>query len=61
MNDTVWVVFAGTVALWLTVIGVPLPGGVIVAVTVPVCAVAVKLVTSVLTVSAALDKSAASD
>ena len=60
-NDTVWVVFAGTVTLWLTVIGVPLPGGVIVAVTVPVCDDAVKFVTSVLTVSAALDRSAASD
>ena len=34
MNDTVWVVLAGTVTFWLTVIGVPLPGGVIVAVTV---------------------------
>ena len=34
MNDTVWVVLAGTVTLWVTVIGVPLSGGVIVAVTV---------------------------
>ena len=61
VNDTVWVVLAGTVTLWLTVIGVPVPGGVIVAVTVPVWDVAVKFVTSVLTVSAALDRSAASD
>src|SRR5258706_5652010 len=29
---TVWVVLAGTVTFWLTVIGVPVPGGVIVAV-----------------------------
>ena len=60
VNDTVWVVLAGTVTFWLTVIGVPLPGGVMVAVTVAVCAVVVLLVTSVLTVSAALDRSAAS-
>src|SRR6185437_4013421 len=60
VNDTVWVVLAGTVTLWLTVIGVPLFGGVIVAVTVAVCAAVVWLVTSVLTVSAALDKLAAS-
>src|SRR5215470_812879 len=60
VNDTVWVVLAGTVTAWLTVIGVPVPGGVMVAVTVADWAVAVLLVTSVLTVSAALDKSAAS-
>src|SRR5690348_8837540 len=60
VNDTVWVVLAGTLTLWLTVIGVPLFGGVMVAVTVAVWAVAVLLVTSVLTVSAALDRSAAS-
>src|SRR5215467_5621056 len=59
VNDTVWVVFAGTLTLWLTVIGVPL-GGVMVAVTVAVCELAVKLVTSVLTVSAALDRLAVS-
>src|SRR6516225_7889364 len=57
---TVWVVLAGTVTLWLTVIGVPLFGGVMVAVTVAVWAAAVLLVTSVLTVSAALDRLAAS-
>src|SRR5215472_9835594 len=61
VNETVWVEFAGTVTLWLTVIGVPLPGGVIVAVTVPVCDVAALFVTSVLTVKAALDRFAASD
>src|SRR5215471_11390926 len=60
VNETVWVLFAGMVTLWLTVIGVPLPGGVIVAVTVPVCELAVLLVTSVFTVSAALDRLAAS-
>src|SRR5579859_1078486 len=60
VNETVWVLFAGTVALWLTVIGVPLPGGVIVAVTVPVCELAVSLVTSVFKVSAAVDRFAAS-
>ena len=60
VNDTVWVVLAGTVTFWLTVIGVPLFGGVMVAVTVADCAVVVKLVTSVFTVSAALDRSAAS-
>ncbi len=49
---TVWVVPAGTVTFWLTVIGVPLPGGVIVAVTVPVWAVVVLFVMSVFTVSA---------
>ena len=54
VNDTVWVVLAGTVTFWLTVIGVPLPGGVIVAVTVPVCAVVVLLVMSDFTVSAEL-------
>ena len=27
VNDTVWVLFAGTVTLWLTVIGVPRPAG----------------------------------
>ena len=57
---TVWVVLAGTVTARVTVIGVPLPGGVIVAVTVPVCGDDALLVTSVLTVSAALDRSAAS-
>src|SRR5262249_10046650 len=50
----------GTVTFWLRVIGVPPFGGVIVAVTVAAWAAAVLLVTSVLTVSAALDKSAAS-
>src|ERR1700751_1194640 len=60
VNWTVCVLLAGTVTLWLTVIGVPLFGGGMVAVTVPVCAVAVLLVTSVLTVRAALDRSLAS-
>src|SRR5262245_18033316 len=60
VNDTVWVVLAGTVTFWLTAIGVPVPGGVIVAVTVAAWAAAVLLVTSVLTVSAALDRLAAS-
>src|SRR5689334_6493697 len=59
VNETVWVLLAGTVTLWLTVMAVPL-GGVIVAVTVPVCELAVLLVTSVFTVSAALDRLAAS-
>ena len=45
VNDTAWVVFAGTVTFWVTVIGVPFPGGVIVAVTAPVCEVAAKFVT----------------
>src|SRR5262249_52770078 len=44
---------------WLTVIGVPVPGGVTVAVTVPVCGEDVLLVTSVLTVSAELLRLAA--
>src|SRR5215472_15001793 len=60
VNETVWVLLAGTVTLWLTVIGVPLFGGVIVAVTVPVCELAVLFVTSVFTVSAALDRLAVS-
>src|ERR1700733_10360027 len=51
---TVWVVLAGTVTVWLTVIGVPPPGGVMVGVTVPVCAELVLLVMSLLTVSAEL-------
>src|SRR5258708_7960707 len=58
-NVTVWVVPAGTVTVCVTVIGVPMFGGVIVAVTVPVCAVVVSLVTSVFTVSAELLRSAA--
>src|SRR5215472_16603134 len=60
VNWTVWVVLAGTVTFWLTVIGVPLPGGVMVAVTVAAWAAAVLLVTSGLTVSAAVDRLAAS-
>src|SRR5215475_12056035 len=60
VNWTVWVVPAGTVTFWLTVIGVPVPGGVMVAVTVAAWAAVVLLVTSVLTVSAALDRFAAS-
>src|SRR5215831_3582826 len=60
VNETVWVVLPGTVTVWVSVIAVPALGGVIVAVTAAVCAEAVKLVTSVLTVSAALDRSAAS-
>ena len=56
---TVWVVLAGTVTFCVTVIGVPLPGGVIVAVTVPACEVTVLLVTSHFTVSAELLRSAA--
>src|SRR5215472_2032390 len=60
VNETVWVLLAGTVTLWLTGIGDPPPGGVMVAVTVPVCELAVLLVTSVLTVSAAVDRLAAS-
>src|SRR5579871_848859 len=58
-NVTVLVEFAATVTACETVIGVPDPGGVTVAVTVPVCALAEVLVTSVLTVSALLDRSAA--
>jgi len=41
VNDTVWLVLAGTVTFWFTVIGVPLFGGVMVAVTVAVWAVGV--------------------
>ena len=59
MKLTVWVAAAGTVTVWLTVIGVPPPGGVMVAVTVPVCAVEVWLVMSDLTVSAELLRVAA--
>src|SRR5947208_3317037 len=53
VNDTVCVVFAGTVTLWLTVTAVPV-GGVTVADTVPVCALADVFVTSVFTVRAEL-------
>src|SRR6185437_8196003 len=60
VNWTVWVLLAGTVTSWLTVIGVPLFGGVMVAVTVALWAVAVLLVTSVLMVRLALDRSAVS-
>ncbi len=56
---TVLVLFAATVTLWLTVIAVPAPGGVIVAETVPVCDADEVLVTSVFTVSAVLDRLAA--
>src|SRR6266705_1498985 len=56
---TVWVACAGIVTLWLTVTGVPPPGGVMVAVTWPAWAVLVLLVMSVLTVSAELLRSAA--
>src|ERR1700761_7847138 len=56
---TVLVVFAGTVTAWLTVTGAP-PGGVITAVTVPDWDEPVLLVMSLLTVSAALLRSAAS-
>src|SRR5215831_8594561 len=59
-NDTVWVALAGTVTFWVTVIGVPPFGGLMVAVTVAAWEAAVWLVTSALTVSAALDRSAAS-
>ncbi len=41
MNWTVCVVLAGTVTFWVTVIGVPLFGGVMVAVTVAAWDVAV--------------------
>ncbi len=41
MNWTVWAVPAGTVTFWVTVIGVPLFGGVMVAVTVALWDVAV--------------------
>src|SRR5260370_7321321 len=54
----VWVACAGIVTLWLTVTGVPPPGGVMVALTWPVWAVLVLLVMSVLTVSAELLRSA---
>src|SRR5438477_10426857 len=57
-NDTVCVVFAGTVTVWVTVVAVPL-GGVIVADTVPVWAVAEVLVMSVFTVRAELLRFAA--
>ena len=58
MNVTVCVVFAGTVTFCVTVIGEPV-GGVTVADTTPVCEVVEVLVTSVLTVSAELLRSAA--
>src|SRR5258707_2054526 len=58
-NVTVWVVPAGTATVCVTVIGVPLFGGVIVAVTLPVCAVVGPLGTSVFTVSADVARSAA--
>src|SRR5215469_14877359 len=58
VNDTVWVVFAGTVTVCVTVIGEPV-GGVTVAVTTPVCAAADAFVMSVFTVSAELLRSAA--
>src|SRR4051794_12409654 len=47
---TVWVLFAGTVTVWVTVTAVP-EGGVTVADTSPVCALADVLVTSVFGVS----------
>src|SRR5437764_14563 len=56
---TVWVLLAGTVTDWWTTIGAPPPGGVTVAATSPVCGVAALLVTSSLTVSEELDRSAA--
>src|SRR4051794_26575105 len=58
-NVTVRVLPAATVTSWETVNGLPPRGGVTVADTVPVCAAAVVLVTSVLTVSAELPRSAA--
>src|SRR2546421_5679601 len=58
-NDTVCVVFAGTVTVWFTVVGVPPPGGVRLAETVPVCAAADVLVMSTFTVSAELLRLAA--
>src|SRR5215469_843191 len=59
VNVTVCVVLAGTVTFWVTVTGAPLPGGVIVAVTVPAWAVVVLFVMSVFTVSAELLRLAA--
>src|SRR5690349_4950145 len=59
LKVTVWVVLAGTVTVWVTVTGEPLPGGGIVAVTGPVCDDEVSLVTSGFTVSAELLRSAA--
>src|SRR4051794_13539541 len=56
---TVWVAFAATVTACDTVIGAPPPGGVTVAVTVADWELPVVLVTSVLTVSAELLRSAA--
>ncbi len=53
VKETVWVVLAGTVTDWETVIGAAPPAGaVIVADTVPVSAAEVLLLTLVLTVSA---------
>ncbi len=53
VNDTVWVVFAGTVTDCETVTGAAPPAGAAtVALTVPVCAAEVLLVTLVFTVSA---------
>ncbi len=60
MNETVWVVFAGTVTVCCREIGEPCPlGGVTVASTIPVCADEVSLLTLVFTVSAELLRSAA--
>src|SRR5437764_14838105 len=58
-SETVLVECAATVTGDWTVTGVPPPGGVIVAFTVPVCELAVLLVTSVFTVTAEVDRSAA--
>src|SRR5579859_6503309 len=59
VNVTVLVLCALTVADWDTVIGVPPPGGVMIALTVPVCDEPELLVTSVFTVMAELDRSLA--
>src|SRR5882757_1535735 len=58
-NVTVVLECAATVMLWLTVIGVPPDGGVMVAVAVPVLLVLPPLVTSAFTVSLELLRSAA--
>src|SRR6201999_1222470 len=58
-NVTVVLACAATVTLWLTVIGVPPPGGVMVAVAVPVWLELPPLLTSALTVSLELLRSTA--
>ena len=59
VNETVLVLCALTDTVCCTVIGVPPPGGVMVALTEPVCVAPELLVTSVFTVSAELLRSAA--